>query len=118
MSKTTELPTNNGNGLRSRPDVQESLIHLSDVLGRKWHLVILYHLMEHGSLRFSEIKEQIDDVSDKVLSESLASLTDHGLVDRQIVNERPLNVEYTITEKGELLRPVVELAEDDDVELV
>lgn len=117
MSKPTELQDDNPNRLGPRVGVQESLIHLSDVLGRKWHLVILYHLMNEGSLRFSEIQEQIDGVSDKVLSESLASLSDHGLVDRRIAKERPLNVQYTTTEEGEALRPVVEIAEKDALEL-
>jgi DNA-binding HxlR family transcriptional regulator len=81
---------------------------IHDILGRKWHLRIVYHLLENESLGFSQLKESVADISSKMLSESLSSLEEHGLVDRQIVNEQPVRVEYSLTESGRALEPTIE----------
>lgn len=78
------------------------------VLGRKWHPAIVYHLMEEDRLRFSELEERMHSVSGKVLSESLEDLEEKGLVERSVTNERPVQVEYGLTEQGKGLRPVIE----------
>jgi DNA-binding HxlR family transcriptional regulator len=88
------------------PDHAFERIH--DIFGRKWHLRIVYHLVKKESLGFSQLKESITGISSKMLSESLSSLEEHGLVDRQIVNEQPVRVEYSLTESGCALEPVIE----------
>ena len=59
------------------------------VLGRKWHPVIVYHLLEEQPLRFSELEDRMHTVSGKVLSESLEDLEEKGLVDRMVADDRP-----------------------------
>jgi DNA-binding HxlR family transcriptional regulator len=78
------------------------------VLGRKWHPVIVHRLLQRGPLGFNALKEAVDGVSSKVLSDSLENLEEHGLVDREIVSEKPFRVEYSLTERGRSLGPVID----------
>ncbi|WP_256298142.1 winged helix-turn-helix transcriptional regulator [Haloarchaeobius salinus] len=80
---------------------------VQDVLGRKWHLRIVYQLLEHGPLGFNALKERVVGISSKMLSESLTRLEDGGLVDRELVSDQPLRVEYSLTDRGAALEPVV-----------
>jgi DNA-binding HxlR family transcriptional regulator len=77
------------------------------ILGRKWHPVIVHRLLQRGPLGFNALKEAVDGVSSKVLSDSLEDLEEHGLVDRAIVSEKPFRVEYSLTERGRSLEPVI-----------
>jgi DNA-binding HxlR family transcriptional regulator len=77
------------------------------IMGRKWHPVIIHRLLRKGPLGFNALKEAVDGVSSKVLSDSLEDLEEHGLVDRAIVSEKPFRVEYSLTERGQSLEPVV-----------
>ncbi|RLM95281.1 helix-turn-helix domain-containing protein [Haloarcula sp. Atlit-7R] len=95
----------------SRPyfaDIDATFGHIHELLGRKWHLRIVYHLLEDGPLGFSDLKSRLDGVSSKMLSESLSSLEDEALVTREIVSDQPVRVEYSLTERGSALEPVVE----------
>lgn len=78
------------------------------VLGRKWHPAIVYHLLDDEPLRFSELEDRLHTVSGKVLSESLEDLDQKGLVERSVVEDRPVKVEYELTEYGESLCPVID----------
>jgi DNA-binding HxlR family transcriptional regulator len=81
-----------------------------ETLGRKWHLRIVYQLLDSSPLGFSALQDEIAGVSSKMLSESLGHLEADGLVDREIVNEKPVRVEYSLTERGRALQPVVTAA--------
>jgi len=78
------------------------------ILGKKWHPVIVHRLLEGGPSGFNELKEAVDGISSKVLSDSLDDLEEHDLVDRQIVSEKPFRVQYSLTERGESLDPVID----------
>jgi len=81
---------------------------VSDIFGGKWHIAILYHLSRSEGVRFSDLKTEIDGISSKMLSESLDRLeTRHGVVRREIVNDKPLHVEYSLSERGESIEPVL-----------
>ncbi|WP_237006696.1 winged helix-turn-helix transcriptional regulator [Halobacterium rubrum] len=98
-----------------RPDGEipdEAFDAVRDVLGHKWHLRIVSHLLDAEPLRFSSLNDRIDAVSSKVLSESLSRLEADDVVDRRVVSDKPLSVEYTLTESGAALQPVVEAAVD------
>lgn len=86
---------------------------MTDVFGRKWHLIILHQLLTQGAMGFSELKREIDRISSKVLSDSLERLeTEHGLIERRIVSEKPVRVEYTMTDRGRNLAPIVDRIHD------
>jgi len=88
-------------------DPDEVFDAVQDTLGRKWHLRIVYQLLENGPMGFSALKSEVVGVSSKMLSESLTRLEDDGLVDREIVSDQPVRVEYSLTERGRALEPVV-----------
>jgi DNA-binding HxlR family transcriptional regulator len=90
---------------RTEEDPVASVIELTS---RKWTRTIVEHLLAGGSLRYSELADRIDGISDKVLSDSLQDLEDHGLVHREVVDDRPIRVEYSLTETGAALESVVD----------
>jgi DNA-binding HxlR family transcriptional regulator len=85
----------------------EILVSIQELLGRKWHPIVLYHLLWDGPQGFSGLKGSISDVSSKMLSESLSELEELGLVERTIINEKPVRVEYELTRAGRDLEPVL-----------
>lgn len=80
----------------------------ASLIGKKWHPVIISRLMVAGDLGFAELQERIPDISSKVLSDSLEELEEKGLIDREIVNEKPFRVKYSLTDQGESLEPVID----------
>lgn len=85
----------------------EAFEHVYRLFGRKWHVRIVYWLQENGPMGFSALKREISGISSKMLSESLSRLETDGIVDRSVVSERPIRVEYTLTERGQGLEPVL-----------
>lgn len=79
----------------------------SSLIGKKWHPVIIHRLLEHGPSGFTELKENVDGISSKVLSDSLDDLGDKHLVEREIISEKPFRVEYSLTDHGQSLEPVI-----------
>lgn len=77
-------------------------------IGGKWKPLILYYLIEEGTKRFGEIKSFISNVSHKTLTNQLRELESDGLITRTIYPEVPPKVEYSITEKGLSLYPILE----------
>ncbi|ERG94287.1 helix-turn-helix domain-containing protein [Haloquadratum walsbyi] len=78
------------------------------LIGRKWHTVVIDRLLEDGAMGFSELQSAVGEISSKVLSDVLEDLEEKKLVDRDIVSEKPFRVNYSLTERGAALQPVVE----------
>ena len=76
------------------------------MIGSKWKLLIMRNLLVRP-WRFNELKKDLDGISQKVLSESLHSMEDDGIVKRVVYPEVPPHVEYKLTEMGESMRPVL-----------
>lgn len=83
--------------------VETTLTLISD----KWKVLILRDLMP-GTKRFGELKRSIGQVSQKVLTAQLRQMEESGLVDRKVYAEVPPRVEYTLTEVGYSLQPVLD----------
>jgi len=79
-----------------------------EVIGKKWHPVIIHRLLQHDALRFNELSNEVGAITNKMLSQSLDDLEEKGLVDREIVSEKPVRVEYSLTEMGRSLAPVID----------
>src|ERR687893_593665 len=77
-----------------------------ELIGKRWTGAILLVLMD-GPLRFSEVRQLVPDLSDRLLSERMKELEAEGLVERRVIDETPVRVEYALTEKGRALEPVV-----------
>jgi len=88
-------------------DPGDVLLSMQAVVGRKWQPVIVYHLLEAGPLGFSALKDRTDGISSKMLSESLDDLEAAGLVAREVVSDKPVRVEYALTEEGKSLEGLV-----------
>jgi DNA-binding HxlR family transcriptional regulator len=93
-------------------DPETALQTTRDIVGRKWHPVLLFYLLQEGPLGFSALKERADGISSKMLSESLTDLEDAGLITRQVLDEQPVRVEYTVSERGRTLGPVIDAMVD------
>ena len=83
--------------------VETTLTLISD----KWKVLILRDLLP-GTKRFGELKKSIGHVSQKVLTSQLREMEESGLVSRKVYAEVPPRVEYTLTELGYSLRPVLD----------
>ena len=77
------------------------------LIGDKWKVLILRDLM-NGTMRFGELKKSIGTVSQKVLTAQLRDMEEKGLLTRKIYAEVPPRVEYTLTETGYSLKPVLD----------
>lgn len=77
------------------------------LLGKKWTGMIIRVLLG-GPRRFSDFKRQIPTLSDRLLTERLRELEDHGILVREVFPDRPVTIEYRLSDKGRALEPVVE----------
>ena len=83
--------------------VETTLMLISD----RWKVLILRDLME-GTMRFGELKKSIGSISQKVLTCNLRSMEESGLLTRKVFPEVPPRVEYTLTETGRSLKPILD----------
>ncbi|ARK28597.1 winged helix-turn-helix transcriptional regulator [Halalkalibacter krulwichiae] len=78
-----------------------------DLLGKKWTGLIIRVLLD-GPKRFKEIKAQIPEMSDRILTERMKELELQKIIVRNVYPEKPVRIEYELTEKGLALKPVIE----------
>ena len=81
-------------------------------IGGKWKLVILWHLSKQPVLRYGEIKRALGEVTHKMLSQQLKELESDGLIHREEYHQIPPKVEYSLTERGRSLWPVLAAMND------
>ena len=77
------------------------------IIGDKWKVLILRDLMD-GTKRFGELKKSIGSVSQKVLTAQLRDMEEKKLLERKVYAEVPPRVEYTLTEMGYSLKPILD----------
>lgn len=78
-----------------------------DILGKKWTGLIIRVLMG-GPRRFKDLKEQIPEMSDRILAERMKELEASDLVERKVYPETPVRIEYQLTQKGKDLEEVIQ----------
>ncbi|WP_366664956.1 helix-turn-helix domain-containing protein [Veillonella sp.] len=76
------------------------------VLSGKWKGVILYHLLQ-GTLRFSELQRRMEGVTHRSLTLQLRELEDDGIIERTVYPEVPPRVEYSVSELGRTMEPII-----------
>lgn len=76
------------------------------LIGSKWKLLILRNLLARP-WRFNELKNSLEGISQKVLTDALRSMEEDGIVIRTIYAEVPPHVEYSLSELGESMRPIL-----------
>ena len=74
----------------------------------KWSLLVIYTLNQHTRMRFNTIAKAIPDISQKMLTSTLRTLEEDGLINRQVYAEVPPRVEYSLTSRAHSLIPIVD----------
>jgi DNA-binding HxlR family transcriptional regulator len=85
--------------------------HAIEIIGKKWTGAIIYCLCS-GSKRFSELQDSIPEISSRLLTERLKELEDNNIIIREITKDRPIQVVYSLTEKGNNLEPILKSIHD------
>ena len=83
--------------------VETTLMLISD----RWKVLIIRDLLD-GTKRFGELKKSVGNISQKVLTSNLRSMEEDGLLTREVFSEVPPRVEYTLTETGYSLKPILD----------
>ena len=78
------------------------------IIGGKWKILILYHLCA-GTQRFNELRRLLPDITQRMLTLQLRELEDDGIVHREVYPQVPPKVEYSLTEFGTTLMPVIDV---------
>src|SRR5438128_6322881 len=81
------------------PELCSRFHRASELIGRRWTGAIIYVLLQ-SRCRFASLREAIPDITDRMLSERLQELEEEGVVERTVVPDTPVRVEYALTKKG------------------
>ena len=81
------------------------------LIGSKWKLLIMRNLMMRP-WRFNELKKSLEGISQKVLTDSLRSMEEDGLITRTVYPEVPPRVEYALSDLGETMRPILDAMQE------
>ena len=81
------------------------------LIGSKWKLLIIRNLLVRP-WRFNELRRDLEGISQKVLTDSLRSMEEDGIVTRTVYPEFPPRVEYALSQMGESMRPIIKAMED------
>ncbi|ADU32041.1 winged helix-turn-helix transcriptional regulator [Evansella cellulosilytica] len=79
-----------------------------NILVGKWKPIILLHLLHHGTKRFNELRREMPRITQKVLTSQLRELEEEDIIERVVYPEVPPRVEYSITEYGRSLEPILD----------
>lgn len=98
---------------RARKDYSDSfncpVTYTISIFERKWKWLIVYVLSEEKVLRYGELKKSLPKITHKMLSQELKELEKLQLINRQVYNQIPPKVEYSLTKKGASLLPIIDL---------
>ena len=83
-----------------------SLLLSHDLVGGKWKLRILWHII-NGENRFSLLQKGISDITEKMLTTQLKEMEESGLICRKVISEKPLNVQYDLSEDYNQLKQII-----------
>ena len=81
--------------------------HAIELIGRRWTGAIIFVLLRSRS-RFAHLREAIPDITDRMLSDRLRELENEGVVERTVIPETPVRIEYALTKKGRALAQAFE----------
>lgn len=81
------------------------------LIGSKWKLLIMRNLLQR-SWRFNELRKDLEGISQKVLTDSLRSMEEDGIITRTVYPEVPPRVEYALSDLGESMRPIIKAMEE------
>lgn len=89
-----------------------SVIYALEIIGGKWKLPIIWKLSKKDSMRYNELKRELEGITNIMLTRSLQYLEEHDLVTRHEFNQVPPHVEYSLTDSARKLIPALEVIKD------
>lgn len=89
------------------PELCTRFHRASELIGRRWTGAIIFLLLKMPSARFAALRDAIPDITDRMLSERLQELEDEGIVERTVVPDTPVRVEYSLSKKGRALAEAI-----------
>ena len=84
------------------------IVYTLSIVGGKWKWLIIYRLSDNGILRYGQLKKVLSPITHKMLSQELKELEAEQLIYRNEYHQIPPKVEYSLTEKGKTLLPILE----------
>jgi len=96
---------------RHTPELCSRFHRASELIGRRWTGAIIFVLLK-SPCRFATLRMAIPDITDRMLSERLQELEQEGIVERTVVPETPVRVEYALTKKGRALASAMDAIAD------
>ena len=90
-----------------KPEKQYPFEYTLSIINGKWKIRIMYLLSVNKILRYGELKLEIPRITHKMLAKQLKEMETDGIIDRKEYSQIPPKVEYSLTEKGESLMPIV-----------
>lgn len=94
--------------MRTKDELPECPVATTvSLIGSKWKLLIIRNLLVRP-WRFNELKKDLDGISQKVLTDSLRSMEEDGLITRTVYPEVPPRVEYALSDLGQSLKPILD----------
>lgn len=98
--------------MKTRDELPECPVATTvQLIGSKWKLLILRNLLVRP-WRFNELRKELDGISQKVLTDSLRSMEEDGIITRTVYPEVPPKVVYTLSDLGESMRPIIKSMEE------
>ena len=79
------------------------------IINGKWKLLIIFYLSRHGIVRYNELQRMIGKITYRTLSSTLKEMESDGLIHREEYPQIPPKVEYSLTEKGKTLWPIIQV---------
>jgi len=96
---------------RRTPELCSRFHRASELIGRRWTGAIIFVLIK-SRCRFAMLRDAIPDITDRMLSERLQELEEEGIVERTVVPDTPVRVEYALTRKGRELATAIKAITD------
>lgn len=82
------------------------------LIGNKWKILIIRNMIYNGKQRFTDFMKTIPGISKKVLTDNLRALEDDGIIEREVFAEVPPRVEYSLSDLGKTLKPILDAMSD------
>ena len=89
------------------PELCTRFHRASELIGRRWTGAIIFVLLRSSPSRFATLRAAIPQITDRMLSERLQELEQEGIVDRNVIPDTPVRVEYALTRKGRALASAI-----------
>jgi len=78
-----------------------------NIISRKWRGLVIYYLYVNNVMRFSELKRELNGITQKMLTQTLRFLEEEKIINRKVYPVVPPKVEYTLTDKGKSIVPIL-----------